>query len=264
MSRRKTSLRGALSTLHFVREPQFFYQAKDLVAFDPSIRWVLPLFHYACPQFRGDRGNETMATSNSLNVLARKQSGRSASRRLRKNNQIPAILYGKHTEPSKLSVDAREFRKLLKSIAGRKTIIELKQDGQDDPALSFLQEVQRDPITDIFLHADFQEIRPDEKFEVEVPVRVFGECHGVRYQNGILEIATHSVRVRCLAKDLPGAIEIDISKLEVDKTIKVRDLPALDGVDYRDSESQTIVACLQGEEEEEAPADAAAAAPAKK
>ena len=168
-----------------------------------------------------------MATSNSLNVFARKQSGRSASRRLRKNNQIPAILYGKHTEPSKLSVDAREFRKLLKSIAGRKTIIELKQDGQDDPALSFLQEVQRDPITDIFLHADFQEIRPDEKFEVEVPVRVFGECHGVRYQNGILEIATHSVRVRCLAKDLPGAIEIDISKLEVDKTIKVRDLPAI-------------------------------------
>ena len=62
----------------------------------------------------------------------------------------------------------------------------------------------------------------------------------------------------------PQFFEIDISKLEVDKTIKVRDLPALDGVDYRDSESQTIVACLQGEEEEEAPADATAAAPAKK
>ena len=200
-----------------------------------------------------------MATSNSLNVLSREQTGRSASRRLRKANQIPAILYGKHSEPSALTVDAREFKKLLKSIAGRKTIIELKQEGKDTSALSFLQEVQRDPIKDIFLHADFQEIRPDEKFEVEVPIKVFGECHGVRYQNGILEIATHSVRVRCLAANLPGAIEVDISKLEVEQTIKVRDLPALDGVEYRDSEGQTIVACLQGEVEEETPAEAAAA-----
>ncbi len=205
-----------------------------------------------------------MATSNSLNVLSRNQSGRSASRRLRRSNQVPAILYGKHSEPTKLSIDAREFRRLLKQISGRKTIIELQQAGKDTPALSFLQEVQRDPITDIYLHADFQEIRPDEKFEVEVPTSVKGECFGVKYQNGILEIATHTVRVRCLAKDLPEVIVVDISNLNVDQTIKVRDLPALDGVEYRDSLGQTIVACLQGEKEEETPADAAAAAPKKK
>jgi large subunit ribosomal protein L25 len=204
-----------------------------------------------------------MATSNTLNVLIRERGGRSASRRLRKNNQIPAILYGKHCEPSKLTVDAREFKRLLKAISGHKTIIELQRPGVDTPALSFLQEVQRDPITDIYLHADFQEIRPDEKFEVEVPTVVKGECHGVKYQNGILEVATHSVRVRCLAKDLPGAIIVDISNLNVDQTIKVRDLPVLDGVEYRDSVGQTIVACLKGEKEEEVVAPAAAA-PGKK
>ena len=195
-----------------------------------------------------------MSTSTTLNVSAREQTGRSSSRRLRKAKQIPAILYGKHSDPVKLTVDAPEFSKLLKKISGRKTIIELKQEGADKPALSFLQEIQRDPITDIYLHVDFQEIHPDEKFEVEVPVVVMGTAHGVKFQNGILEIAAHSVRVRCLAKDLPGAIEVDVSKLQAEETIKVGGLPALEGVEYRDSVGQAVVACLAGEAEE-APAD---------
>ncbi|WP_221030217.1 50S ribosomal protein L25 [Actomonas aquatica] len=205
-----------------------------------------------------------MSTSTELKVILREQTGRSASRRLRKSNQIPAILYGKGTEPKALSVDIPEFTKLLKSIAGRKTIIELKSEGADKPALSFLQEVQRDPITDRFLHADFQEIHPEEKFEVEVPVVIKGDAYGVKTQGGILEIATHTVRVRCLAKDLPGAIEVDVTELKTDETVKVGALPALEGVEYRDPVGQAVVACLAGEAPEETPADAAAAAAAAK
>ena len=203
-----------------------------------------------------------MSTSTVLNVSTRAASGRSASRRLRKADQIPAILYGKHSDPVKLAIEAPAFTRLLKQVAGRKTIIELHTAGKDQPALSFLQEVQRDPITDRYLHADFQEVHPEEKFEVEVPVVVKGEAHGVKYQNGVLEIAAHSVRVRCLAKDLPGAIEVDISNLKVNETIKVGGLPVIEGVEYRDSAGQPVVACLEGEEEEVTPAAAAAAAPA--
>lgn len=204
-----------------------------------------------------------MSKSTVLNVKNRATAGRSASRRLRRADQIPAILYGKHTDPVKLAVSAPAFTRMLKQIAGRKTIIELRTEGNETPALSFLQEVQRDPITDRYLHADFQEIRPDEKFEVEVPVVVKGDAHGVKYQNGVLEISTHSVRVRCLAKDLPGAIEVDISNLKVDETIKVGGLPVIEGVEYRDSAGQPVVGCLAGEEEEVV-ADPAAAASAKK
>lgn len=205
-----------------------------------------------------------MSTTTELNVNLREQTGRSASRRLRKINQIPAILYGKHSEPQALSVDIAEFSKLLKTIAGRKTIIELKSEGADKPSLSFLQEVQRDPITDRFLHADFQEIHPEEKFEVEVPVVIKGEAHGVKTQGGVLEIAAHTVRVRCLAKDLPGAIEVDVTALKTEETIKVGGLPAIEGVEYRDPVGQAVIACLAGEEVEETPADAAAAAAAAK
>lgn len=226
--------------------------AKDLVAFKERILWRDPLFHYACPQFRGDRGNETMSTSTTLKVSVREESGRSASRRLRKENQIPAILYGKHTDPVKLAVDSKEFILMLKSIAGRKTIIELESEGRDK-SLSFLQEVQRDPITDRYLHADFQEIHADEKFEVEVPVVVKGTSVGVRLHNGVLEIASHSVRIRCLAKDLPGAIEVDVTELDVDQTIKVGGLPALEGVEYRDPEGQAVISIVAGEAVEETP-----------
>ncbi|MCC5021610.1 MAG: 50S ribosomal protein L25 [Candidatus Synoicihabitans palmerolidicus] len=191
-----------------------------------------------------------MSTSAQLQVCAREQTGRSASRRLREINQIPAILYGKHSEPTKLSIDSSDFRKLLKQVSGRKMIIELSTEGAEKPSLSFLQEVQRDPITDRYLHADFQEIHAGEAFEVEVPVVIRGECVGVKMQGGLLEVATHTVRIRCLPGNLPGAIEVNVTNLNVDETIKVAGLPALEGVEYRDPAGQAIVSCLAGEAEE--------------
>ena len=141
-----------------------------------------------------------MKTPLILKVATRAQTGRSASRRLRKVNRIPAILYGKHSDPEKLSVEVPEFTRLLKSVAGRALLIELNRDDKAEKALSFLQEIQRDPITDRYLHVDLHEVKPDEKFEIRVPVRVTGESFGVKNQSGVLEIASHVLRVRCLAE----------------------------------------------------------------
>lgn len=203
-----------------------------------------------------------------LNVESRAQTGRSASRRLRKANRIPAILYGKHTKPESLSVDTPEFSRLLKAVGGRAVLIELSREGQAEKALSFLQEVQRDPMTDKFLHLDFHEVKADEKIEIHVPVRLVGESFGVKNQNGVLEIATHDLRIRCLPKDLPAIIEVDVTELEIGEAIKVGELKPLDGVEYLDSKGQPVVSCVEtAEEEVEATAtpgaaDAAAAAPA--
>ena len=204
-----------------------------------------------------------------LKVATRAQTGRSASRRLRKVNRIPAILYGKHSDPEKLSVEVPEFTRLLKSVAGRALLIELDREGKAERALSFLQEVQRDPITDRFLHVDLHEVKPDEKFEIRVPVRVTGESFGVKNQNGVLEIATHVLRVRCLAKDLPEAVEIDVTALNVGQTIKVGELKPVPGVVFMDDAGQPVVACVEPVAEivqevavAAAPAEGAAAAPA--
>jgi large subunit ribosomal protein L25 len=204
----------------------------------------------------------------SLNVAPRAQTGRSASRRLRKVNQIPAILYGKHSNPEKLAVDVPEFVRLLKVVKGRSLVIELTRTDKPEKALSFVQEIQRDPITDRFLHVDLQEIKPDEKFEIRVPLQLLGEAYGVKQQSGVLEIATPQVRIRCFPKDLPEAIVIDVSELKVGETIKVAQLKEIPGVEFREVPGQPVVSCVEiAEEVVETPAAAAtpaagAAAPA--
>lgn len=179
-----------------------------------------------------------------LAVASRAQTGRSASRRLRKASRIPAILYGKHTKPESLSIEGPEFVRLLKVVAGRSVLIELERD-KSGKALSFLQEIQRDPITDKYLHVDLQEVKPDEKFEIRVPVRVAGESFGVKNQSGVLEMASQTLRIRVLAKDLPEAITVDVTELKVGETIKVGSLKPVAGVEYLDPKGQPVVACVE-------------------
>jgi len=180
-----------------------------------------------------------------LNVASRANTGRSASRRLRKVNQVPAILYGKHTAPELLSIDGPEFTRLIKSIAGSATLIELKRKDKPEAALSFLQEVQRDPITDRFLHVDLHEVKADEKFEIRVKISLTGESFGVKNQSGVLETSNQFVRIRCMAKDLPTFIEVDVTELKVGETIHVGELKAVPGVEYRDDKSQPVVSCVE-------------------
>ncbi len=180
-----------------------------------------------------------------LNVADRAQTGRSASRRLRKANRVPAILYGKHTKPESLSIEGPEFTRLVKSVGGRAVLIELERTGKAEKALSFLQEVQRDPITDKYLHVDLQEVKADEKFEIRVPVRVVGESFGVKNQSGVLEMASQALRIRVLPKDLPESIAVDVTELKVGETIKVGSLKAIAGVDFLDPKGQPVVSCVE-------------------
>lgn len=180
-----------------------------------------------------------------LKITTRDQKGRGNSRRLRKVNRVPAILYGKHSAPEKLSLDVPEFTRLLKTVAGRAVLIELARDDKADKALSFLQEVQRDPITDRFLHVDLHEVKPDEKFEIRVPIVITGDSFGVKNQSGVLETATHQLRVRVLPKDLPEFIAVDVTELKVGETTKVGELKPVPGVEFLDPKGQPVVSCVE-------------------
>lgn len=198
-----------------------------------------------------------------LTVTTREGTGRSASRRLRKAEKIPAILYGKHTKPENLAVNGPEFVKLRKEIGGKSALIELKRDA-GPTALSFLQEIQRDPITDKYLHLDLQEVKENEKMIISVSIQVIGEAYGVKTEGGILETASHRLRIRCLPKDLPDFIEVNVTELKVGEAIHVSELKPIAGVDFLDDKNQTVVLCVEPPAEEVAatPAADAAAAPA--
>ncbi len=195
-----------------------------------------------------------------LTVLPREQTGRSASRRLRTAKKIPAVLYGKHTQPVNLAVDVPEFTRLIKAVGGSAAIIELER-GNAGPALSVLKEIQRDPITDRFVHIDLQEIKADEKMELDVPVHVTGESTGVKNNGGILDLASHKLRIRCFPKDLPEFIQVDVTELQVGHSIFVRDLKPVEGVEFRATADQPVVSCVEPAAEEEVVAVAAEAVP---
>jgi len=173
-----------------------------------------------------------------LTVTPREGTGRSASRRLRKAEKIPAILYGKHTKAQNLAVNAPEFIKLRKAISGRSALIELKREAGAS-ALAFLQEIQRDPITDKYLHLDLQEVKENEKMIINVAILVVGEAYGVKTEGGILETAAHRLRIRCLPKDLPDFIEVNVTELKVGGAIHVSELSSIAGVEYLDDKNQT-------------------------
>ena len=196
-----------------------------------------------------------------LTVTTREGTGRSASRRLRKAAKIPAILYGKHTKPETLAVHSPEFVKLLKEVAGRAALIELKREA-GPTALSFLQEIQRDPITDRYLHVDLQEVKENEKMVINVTVHTVGESTGVKNEAGILEVATHRLRIRCLPNDLPDFIEVDVTELKVGESIHVGELKPVPGVEFLDDKGQTVVLCVEPPAEEVVATPAAGAAAA--
>jgi large subunit ribosomal protein L25 len=157
---------------------------------------------------------------------------------------VPAIVYGKIREPQSVSVDGPELTRLLKGIAGSAAIIELKEPGAGE-RLSIIQEIQRDALTDQILHVDLHEVSANEEMEIEVTVHSTGDCVGVRVENGILETVSHSVRVRCLPKNLPAFIEVDVTNLHINHSLHLRELPALPGVKYIGNPNQPIFAVVE-------------------
>ena len=202
----------------------------------------------------------------SLKVSSRAGVGRGASRRVRQSGGIPGIIYGTLNAPQSIALDAPEFSRLLKGIAGRAAVIELTE-NESSKRLSIIKEIQRDAITDRILHVDLQEVSANEEMELNVTVHTVGDCYGVRVENGILEVVSHEVRIRCLPKDLPAFIEVDVSELKIDHSVHLSELPKLPGVKYLGDPNRPIVACVQPVVEAEptpaAGATAEAAAPAE-
>jgi large subunit ribosomal protein L25 len=161
----------------------------------------------------------------SLKVQSRETSGRRASRHARRDGQIPAVIYGKET-PQGLMIDSKTFANLYKQVAGITAIIKLEADKGAEK-LALLQEVQRDRLTDAFKHIDFLEIRATEPMRARLNVKTTGESIGVKMENAILEVVYPQIEVRCLPKDLPDFIEVDVSGLHAEDAIFMRDIKRL-------------------------------------
>ena len=198
-----------------------------------------------------------------LKATYRKGTGYGPAKRVRATGSVPGIVYGAHTKPVTVQVESKDLGKVLHSSASENVLVqlELAAGGAVEKRLALVREVQHDPITDRVLHVDFHELKADEKFTTAVPVEGLGEAAGVK-NGGVLESAMHQLRVRCLPKDLPAKIVVDVTALEIGKAVHVGEIQPPAGVEFLDRKDlPVLIVVAPAVEEEAAPAEAAATEP---
>ncbi len=175
-----------------------------------------------------------------LTAEPRTEQGKGASRRLRREGKVPAILYGAGKDPVPLSVNHNELLKQLENEAFYSHILTVELDGKTEQAV--LKDLQRHPAKPFILHLDLMRVSAGEKIRVNVPLHFVGEdvAPGVKIGGGIVTHAVTEVEISCLPKDLPEYIEVDLSALELGESLHLSDLKLPPGVE--------LVQLLQGEE----------------
>jgi large subunit ribosomal protein L25 len=163
-----------------------------------------------------------------LEVVKRDGRGKNEANRLRASGQIPAVVYGtrrdgKAPEGTSVAVDPKSVLRILHSESGANTLITLKLDGVESRVM--VKEYQLDPITHQLLHADFYQLAMDKAITVTVPIVLKGEARGVKQQGGLIDFVTREIQVQCLPTDIPEHIDIDVTELTLNQSIRVRDLP---------------------------------------
>ena len=163
-----------------------------------------------------------------LKVTPRDVVGKKVSR-LRREGVIPANVYGHGLESVSIQVPKDDLVHVMRT-AGRNEIVYLRLDG-DEPRPTFLRQVQRNPVTDAILHADFYQISLMEKVRMEVPVSLIGTAPAEQTHGGTLLHSLDSISVEGLPTDIPSVIEVDVSGLEeIDAAIHVAELSVPEGI----------------------------------
>ncbi|NIM58268.1 MAG: 50S ribosomal protein L25 [Candidatus Aminicenantes bacterium] len=174
--------------------------------------------------------------------------GKNASRRLRREGMIPAILYGAEAVNVPLTLKKNDVFMILRSDTGENTVFQVMFDSESKDVM--IKELQRDPVTDEILHADFVHIAMDKAIRVDVPIVSVGEAVGVKTEGGFVDFITREVEIECLPKDIPENIEVDISGLHLRQSLKAADITLPEEVELI-TPSDTILVLIEVPSKEE-------------
>lgn len=159
---------------------------------------------------------------------AGRETGSAASRRLRADDQIPAVVYGHGMDPLSVSVDRRELRAAVSGAAGLNTILDVTVDGTVYPSL--IKDIQRHPVLRNVNHIDFIQVNLNEEVVVGVPVRLEGEAKDVSQNGGLVDLSMTEVEVTTTPRNIPDEVVIDVTEMTMDSVIRVEDLDFPAGV----------------------------------
>ena len=181
----------------------------------------------------------------------RKSTGNGPARVLRRAGQIPAVLYGRRTEPVLLSVNTKDFELILKKGSFGQFILNLViQNGKKVTKAAMIKELQTHPVSGSLIHIDFYEVDMKRQIKVMVPIITTGKSVGVE-EGGMLNIVRRELEVFCLPGDIPESIEIDISGLTIGDSIHLEDVPLGENIEISSDVNYTVVTVLSPKVEEE-------------
>jgi large subunit ribosomal protein L25 len=168
-----------------------------------------------------------------LKACIRTESGKGPARRFRKEGLIPAVFYGSGEDATLLSISAADLLKIIKENKKNVFIKLLIEGEQRHEKISLIKELQIEPVSRRFYHADFYEIRMDRKLTIDIPLRFIGIPIGVQ-NGGELQHLKRDMKVSCLPSDLPDYIDLDVSGLDIGDSIKVQDITVPQGITVLD------------------------------
>jgi large subunit ribosomal protein L25 len=196
-----------------------------------------------------------------LKAYPRSQVQRAEVTKLRRAGRVPATIYGRQAAPQNLEVDYEEITDLLHHSVSENVLVDLSvENDARAKRLALVQDVQHHPLNAKVMHVDLHEVAENEKVTVQVPVETTGEAAGVKNGGGTLEHVLFKLKVRCLPKDLPEQIVIDVTALEIGKSIHLGEIVPPAGVEILGEKTRTVVAVAAPRAEEEVAATAAAPA----
>ena len=178
-----------------------------------------------------------------LEVAPREESGTSAARRLRREGKIPGVLYGRGNPPRPICVAERELRRVLTGAGGLHAILDVALEGQSTTHASILKDYQQDPLRGKIVHFDLQEVRLDQPIQAAVSVHLMGEPIGSR-EGGVLSQVSREINVEALPMEIPEHLELDVSNMQIGDTLRLLDLPPMEGVTFLDDLEETVLATV--------------------
>ncbi len=166
-----------------------------------------------------------------LNAEPRSDSGKGASRRLRHQGLVPAIVYGGHGDPVQISIEHNKFMHELEHETIYTQVVELQVGDLTEEVI--LRDLQRHPYKNKILHADFFRIDKNTPIKIVVPIHVLNaeDCVGVRMDGGMMTQSATEIEIIALPKDLPEHLEIDVEDLHLGETLHLSNIKMPQGVE---------------------------------
>jgi large subunit ribosomal protein L25 len=180
-----------------------------------------------------------------LEVQAREARGSADVRRLRKQGFVPGVIYGGGNDPAAICVQERVLRKALTGTGGLHAILDVvvQGDGKGDPRPAILKDYQQDVITGRVSHIDLHQVRLDRPIQASVVVELVGESVGAK-EGGVLSQVSRELNVEALPMEIPEHIDADVTPMQIGDTLRLADIPTIDGVTFLDDPEQTVLATV--------------------